>query len=198
MSPFATPLALVLLSAPAVEKADLLLVNARGYTLAWDDPAPDGAPAANAPRAAGVYRPDAEAVAIRGERIVFVGSARDAEGYRGPKTRVLDLSGATVLPGLVDSHTHVVGLGERASQVDLTDVPTEEEAVRRVAERAKTVRKGEWILGRGWDEGAWVNRYPDMRLLSERVPDHPVYLASLHSFAGWGNRLAFERAGITR
>src|SRR5262245_23015346 len=137
---FAAPLALVVLAAPAPrEPADLLLVNGRVYTLAWDDPAPDGTPAANAPRTtAGGLRPDAEAVAIRGERIVFVGSAREAQAYKGPKTRVVDLAGATALPGLVDSHTHVVGLGERASQVDLTDVQTEEEAVRRVAERAKT------------------------------------------------------------
>jgi predicted amidohydrolase YtcJ len=198
MSLFAAAMALILLGAPAPEAADLLLVNGRVYTLAWDDPAADGTPAANAPRTAAGFRPDAEAVAIRGERIVFVGSVREAQGYRGPKTRVLDLAGATVLPGIVDSHTHVVGLGERASQVDLTDVQTEEEAVRRVAERAKTVPKGEWVLGRGWDEGAWANHYPDMRLLSEKVPDHPVYLASLHTFAGWGNRLAFERAGITR
>jgi predicted amidohydrolase YtcJ len=198
MTLLAAPLSLALLAAPAREPADLLLVNGRVYTLAWDDPAPDGAPAANAPHAAGVYRPDAEAVAIRGERIVFVGTTRDAQGHRGAATRVLDLGGATVLPGLVDSHTHVVGLGERASQVDLTDVRTEEEAVRRVAERARSVPKGEWILGRGWDEGAWANHYPDLRLLSEKVPGHPVYLASLHGFAGWGNRLAFERAGITR
>jgi predicted amidohydrolase YtcJ len=187
--------------APALAQpapADLLLLKGRVYTLAWDEPAKDGAPAANAPRANTGLRPDADAVAIRGERIVFVGAARDAQTYRGPKTRVLDLAGATVLPGLVDSHTHVVGLGEAASQVDLTAVTTEEEAVALVAARARGVPKGEWILGRGWDEGAWANRYPGMKLLSDKVPDHPVYLASLHSFAGWGNRLAFERAGIDR
>ncbi len=198
MSPFAVPLALLVLAATAREPADLLLVNGRVYTLVWDDPAADGSPAANAPRTPDGFRPDAEALAIRGERIAFVGSVREAQGYRGPKTRVLDLAGATVLPGLVDSHTHVVGLGEAASQVDLTGVDTEQEAVARVAARARSVPAGEWILGRGWDEGAWANRYPDMRLLSEKVPDHPVYLASLHTFAGWGNRLAFERAGITR
>ncbi len=198
MFPFAAPLAVLVLAATAREPADLLLVNGRVYTLAWDDPAADGTPAANAPRTAAGFRPDAEALAIRGERIVFVGGVREAQRYRGPRTRVLDLAGATVVPGLVDSHTHVAGLGEAASQVDLTEVHTEEEAVARVAARARSVPKGEWILGRGWDEGAWANHYPDMRLLSEKVPDHPVYLASLHTFAGWGNRLAFERAGITR
>jgi predicted amidohydrolase YtcJ len=177
--------------------ADLLLVG-RVYTLAWDEPAPDGTPAANAPRSATGLRPDAEAVAIRGDRIVFVGRAREALAYRGPKTRVIELNGATVLPGLVDSHTHVVGLGEAQSQVDLVGVATEAEAVARVAAFAKGVPKGQWILGRGWDEGAWANHYPTQRLLSERVPDHPVLLTGLHTFAVWGNRLALERARITR
>jgi hypothetical protein len=177
--------------------ADLLLVNGRVYTFAWDDPSLDGTPAANAPRSAGSFRPDAEAVAIRGDRIVFVGSGREAQAHRGPKTRLIDLGGATVLPGLVDSHTHIVGLGERQSQVDLVGVSSEAEAVERVAAFAKTVPKGQWILGRGWDEGAWANHYPTKKLLGERVPDHPVLLSGLHSFAVWANPLALERARIS-
>ena len=178
--------------------ADLLLTGGRVYTFAWDEPALDGTPAANAPRSAAGFRPDAEAVAIRGDRIVFVGNAREAQAYRGPKTRVMDLGGATVVPGLVDSHTHVVGLGEAQSQVDLVGIATEAEAVERVAAFARGVPKGEWILGRGWDEGAWANHYPTQQLLSEGVPDHPVLLSGLHTFAVWGNRLALERAHITR
>ncbi len=199
---FTGPLALALFTwtpAPVVaQAADLLLVNGFVYTLAWDEPARDGTPAANAPRAADAWHPDAEAVALRDGRIVFVGTTRAAQAHRGPKTRVVDLAGATLLPGLVDSHTHVAELGEMTAKVDLTDVKTEEEAVSRIAKRAATVPKGQWVLGQGWDEGAWANRYPSLKLLSEKVPDHPVFLASLHGFAGWGNRLAFERAGITR
>ena len=186
--------ALTLAASPA---ADLLLLNGRVYTFAWDEPGTDGTPAKNAPRTKDEFRPDAEAVAIRDGKIVFVGGTRDAETHRGPATRVIDLHGATVLPGLVDSHTHVAELGEAASRVDLVDAKTEEEAVARVVARARSVPKGQWIVGGGWDEGAWANHYPDLRLLSERVPDHPVYLASLHGFAGWGNRLALERASIT-
>jgi len=178
--------------------ADLILVNARVYTLSWDEPARDGTPAKNAPRTASGWRPDAEAVVIQGDRIVFVGRSADAEKHRGPKTRVVDVRGATVVPGLVDSHTHVPGLGERQSGVDLTGVLTEAEAVARVAAHATKVPKGQWISGRGWDEGAWANRYPDLKLLSERVPDHPVVLVGLHSFAAWGNRLALQKAGITK
>jgi hypothetical protein len=178
--------------------ADLLLVNGRVYTLAWDEPDREGRPAANAPYDAKGWHPDAEAIAIRGDRIAFVGSSRDAQKLRGPGTRVIDLAGATVVPGLVDSHTHVAELGARLDRVNLLGVTTEQDAVDRVVEWAKKVPKGDWIIGWGWDEGAWANRYPDMTLLSARVPDHPVALRGLHSFAVWGNRLAFERAGITR
>lgn len=177
--------------------ASLILVNARVYTLDWPAPAPDGTLHARAPRDQHGWHPDAEAVVIRGDEIVFVGATRQALERRGEGTRVVDLAGATVLPGLVDSHTHVFNLGAALTRVDLVDVETEEEAVARVAERAKTVPAGEWIVGRGWDEGAWANRYPDKTLLSEAVPEHPVYLESLHGFAGWANQKALDVAGIT-
>lgn len=185
-------------SAPTVEPADTLLINGRVYTLSWDDPAADGTPAATAPYAAGAWRPDAEALAIRAGRIVFAGTSKEAEAYRGASTRVVDLKGATAVPGLVDSHVHIRELGQAETQLDLTGVVTEAEAVERAAAYAAKLPKGEWVVGRGWDEGAWAGRYPTLRLLSERVPDHPVVLDSLHGFAVWGNRLAFEKAGITR
>jgi len=108
----------------------------------------------------------------------------------------MDLNGATVIPGLVESHVHLVQLGQFLSQIDLVGVETEEEAVALAEARAAELPLGSWILGSGWDEGAWANHYPTMELLSERVPDHPVYLRGLHGFAGWGNRLAFQLAGI--
>ncbi|MEM7354223.1 MAG: amidohydrolase family protein, partial [Acidobacteriota bacterium] len=185
-------------SASAEGKADLVVTNGRVYTFAWGEPDGDGTPAADAPRSDEGWRPDAEAVAIRAGEIVFVGDTAGAQVFVGPETEVLDVHGATVLPGLVDSHTHVAGLGELAARVNLIGVATEEEAVAKVVERAAQTPPGEWILGRGWDEGAWANRYPTMELLSAAVPDHPVVLESLHGFAVWGNRLAFEKAGITR
>jgi predicted amidohydrolase YtcJ len=129
---------------------------------------------------------------------VFVGGTTDAQSFRGAGTRVMDLAGASVIPGLIESHVHLVQLGAALSQVDLVGVGTEEEAVRRAEARASELPPGTWILGTGWDEGAWANRYPTMELLSERVPEHPVYLRGLHGFAGWGNRMAFELAGIAR
>lgn len=180
----------------ADEGADLILVNARVYSMRWDDPAGDGSLDADAPRERG-WRPDASAVAVKNDEIVFVGETADAMEYEGDATRVVDLAGATVVPGLVDSHTHVFGLGQAIERVDLTEAETEEDAIALVVERAESTPAGEWIVGRGWDEGAWANRYPDKLLLSEAVPDHPVFLASLHGFAGWANQMALDRAGIT-
>ncbi len=177
--------------------ADLIFINARVYTLSWDEPAPDGSIDPGAPHDGSRWQPDAEAVVTEGGEIVFVGKTKEALLYRAEATRVVDLAGATVIPGLVDSHTHVFGLGAALDRINLVDIATEEEAVALIVERAQSVPAGEWIVGRGWDEGAWANRYPDKALLSEAVPDHPVFMGSLHGFAGWGNQMALDAAGIT-
>lgn len=178
--------------------ADLILTDAHVYTLRWGEPARDGKPAPDAPTTNGKWHPDAAAVAIRGGKIVYVGSDKGALALRGKRTKVIDLNGATVIPGLVDSHTHFVELGAKLESVDLTDVATEAQAVAKVAERAKSVPKGEWIFGAGWDEGAWANRYPDKRQLSAAVSDHPVVLRSLHGFAIWTNQAALDAGKITK
>jgi predicted amidohydrolase YtcJ len=180
---------------PDVTAADLILTNARVYTLDWPDPRLDGGSSAAAPYRDG-WQPDAEAVVISDGKIQFVGSHRDAAQWRGEHTQAIDLKGATIIPGLVDAHTHVFELGQMLTRVNLTDVSTEAEAVAIIAERARTVPKGEWILGQGWDEGSWADHYPDKELLSKAVPDHPVFMRSLHGFAGWANQAALDRTGI--
>lgn len=197
-SMFCTVTALIAGCTPGKEsnRADLILLNARVYTMDWDDPAPDGTLSAGAPHDERQWHPDSDAVVITGGEITFVGSAAEAKKYQVESSRMIDLAGATIIPGLVDSHTHVFELGAALERIDLIDVATEEEAVALVAERAKTVSKGEWIVGRGWDEGAWANRYPDKALLTEAVPDHPVFLDSLHSFGGWANQMALDVAGV--
>ncbi|MBL8988558.1 MAG: amidohydrolase [Gemmatimonadetes bacterium] len=176
--------------------ADLILTNARVYSLAWGEPDSAGRPAKDAPYGPQGWHPDAGAVAITDGLITFVGSVEEAARFRDSSTRVIDLGGATLVPGLIDSHTHVAELALNLARLDLIGVATEAEVVERVAARAQSVPKGEWIVGYGWDEGAWANRYPTHEALTRAVPDHPVFLRSLHGFAGWANRMALERAGI--
>ena len=177
--------------------ADLILSNARVYTLNWEEAAPDGELQASAPHDGKQWFPDAEAIVIRDGIIVFAGDNDEALAFGGEDTRVVDLDGATVIPGLIDSHTHVFELGQRIDRVNLVDAATEEEAVALIAERAKNVPEGEWIIGLGWDEGAWADNYPDKHLLTEAVPNHPVLMRGLHGFADWGNQLALDLGNIT-
>jgi predicted amidohydrolase YtcJ len=179
--------------------ADLILHNGHVYSMAWPEPSLEGRPSPDAPYdSVDGWRHDATAVAVRDGRIVFVGGDSGALALAGTSTRLVNLAGHVLLPGLVDAHTHVAELGETLDRVNLTGVATEAEAVDRIVARAATTPKGAWILGYGWDEGAWANRYPDKRLLSARVPDHPVILRSLHGFAAWANARALTLAGITR
>lgn len=164
--------------------AELVLTNARVYTLDW--------PLTDTVKIGG----DATAIAIANGTILAIGSNDEIAKHNTPTTRVIDLQGATVVPGLIESHTHVFELGRKLEQVDLVGAKNEVEAVARVAAQASKVPAGEWIIGHGWDEGAWANDYPDKELLSKALPNHPVLMQSLHGFAVWGNTLALNEAGI--
>ena len=192
-------LTLIIVSCSSEEKeqpdVNIILTNGRVYTMQWDEPEVDGTLSDEAPNEEG-WSPDASAIVIEGNRIAYVGSTTEALKYKQDETRIIDLAGATVLPGLVDSHTHVFGVGASLERINLVGVDTEEEMVSKVLVRAKNTPKGDWIIGRGWDEGVWANRYPDKSLLSKVVPDHPVFLASLHGFAGLANQKALDEVGI--
>lgn len=166
-------------SAPAPPTPDLLLLNANVITMAPGQPA-------------------AEAIAVSHDRIAWVGTGADARRLYPGATRVLDLHGATVLPGIIDSHTHLMELGKSLLQLNLKDVPSDKEAVERVKRRVATAKPGEWILGWGWDEGKWAAHYPDNRALSAVSPNNPVYLVGLHTFAAWANKRALALAGISK
>jgi opacity protein-like surface antigen len=140
-------------------------------------------------------QPDVEAVALKNGRIIFTGSTVEVKKFISASTQVIDVKGGTVIPGLVDSHTHVAGLGAKLERVDLTNAKNEQEAVALVAARTKDVPAGDWIIGQDWDEGAWASSYPDKKLLTEKVPNHPVLMQNLHGFAAWGNQMALDRAG---
>ena len=139
----------------------------------------------------------AQAIAISGERIVWVGGTDEAKKLY-PTTRVMDLHGATVLPGIIDAHTHLINLGETLVRLNLKDIPTEKEIIERVKQRAASAAPGEWILGWGWDEGKWASNYPTNQALSAAVPHNPVFLVGLHTFAAWANQRALELAEVNK
>lgn len=179
-------------------EADLILYNGHIYSLNWSEPDLDGTPAKDAPFVNGKWKADATAIAIKDGKIMQLGDDEKILGLTGEYTRQLDLKGQFVYPGFVDSHTHPFELGEKLERVDLTGIETEEEAIGKIVEKAKSTPEGEWIVGMGFDEGAWANRMPDKKLLTEKVPNHPVFMNGLHGFAGWVNQKALDEAGITQ
>ena len=136
-------------------------------------------------------------LAVRGGRIAYLGPDAGAAPLRGPATRVVDLAGRAVTPGLIDAHSHLAGLGARLAQVDLAGVPTYEEVVRRVRAAAAAIPAGGWVRGRGWDQNLWPERdFPNHAALSAAVPDHPVWLTRVDGHAALLNARALELLGI--
>ncbi|WP_437570042.1 amidohydrolase [Sorangium sp. So ce542] len=143
--------------------------------------------------------PRAEAVAVRGERIAFVGSAAGARAFVGPATRVVELPGRAVVPGLVDGHAHLYGLGVALETPSVRGARSAEEAAAVVAEAAKARPRGEWITGRGWDQNRWPGgAFPTHAPLDAAAPEHPVALRRVDGHALWANAAAMRAAGVGR
>jgi predicted amidohydrolase YtcJ len=140
-------------------------------------------------------QPHATALAVKDGRILAVGD--DLKSHVSPQTRRVDLKGATVIPGLIDSHAHMRGLGELLESFDLRNVYTVDAVARIVQNEAIKRRKGEWIRGRNWDQTNWGGRFPTSADLDGAAPDNPVYLRRVDGHASWVNRRALELAGIT-
>ncbi|HEV8581145.1 MAG TPA: amidohydrolase [Thermoanaerobaculia bacterium] len=136
-------------------------------------------------------------LAVRGGRIAYLGPDAGAEKLRGPRTRVIDLAGRAVTPGLIDAHSHLMGLGRSLQQVDLVGTASYEEVVARVREAARSTPAGSWIGGRGWDQNDWPEKaFPTHAALSAAVPDHPVWLTRVDGHAALLNARAMEILGI--
>lgn len=169
----------VTVRAQAPATADLILVNGRIYTV--DD-----------------TRPVVDALVVGGGKVLFAGNRVGAMALKGAATKVVDLGGRTVIPGMVDAHGHVAGLGDALHIVDLTGTHSYDEVVARVAARARQVPKGQWVLGRGWDQNDWGDtRFPTHDKLTAAVPDNPVYLVRVDGHAGLANARAMQAAGVT-
>jgi predicted amidohydrolase YtcJ len=141
--------------------------------------------------------PRAEAIAVKGDRIVFVGSNQDARKFHAART--IDLAGKTVVPGLTDSHCHTFGVGERELTLNLEGTSTLEDFLAKVGARATKTEPGKWITGRGWIETFWKPpRFPSRQDLDSIAADHPLFLMRADGHAAIANSAALKIAKIDK
>jgi predicted amidohydrolase YtcJ len=165
-------------------EADLVVVNARVRTM-------DAA------------RPEAEAVAVRGNRIAAVGTNEEVRRLAGARTRVVDAEGASVLPGFNDAHVHFLSGGFQLSSVDLRDAPTPQEFAERIRRFAEKLPKGRWITGGDWDHERWPDvqgsaPLPTKELIDSFTTDRPVFVNRLDGHMALANSYTLRLAGVTR
>ncbi len=175
---FALAVCLVLPSAAAEAPADTVFTGGAVYTV---DPA----------------RSWAQAVAIRGGRIAFVGTDTGAQAFVGPKTRVVKLEGRMLLPGFQDAHIHPVSGGVELGQCNLNDLPKAEQVLAKVKECAAGLGDKPWLLGGGWLLPTFPGGNPTKEALDAIVPDKPAMLSASDGHSSWVNSKALALAGIT-
>lgn len=160
--------------------ADLVFINGAVYT-------------------ANDRQPRAEAIAIKDDRFVFVGSNDGARKYVGEKTRVVDLKGKPALPGLTDSHHHLSGVGFREMNLNLEGTTSLADFLAKVKARVDQAKPGDWITGRGWIETFWQPPvFPTRADLDKVAPNNPVILNRADGHGSVANSAALKIAGITK
>jgi predicted amidohydrolase YtcJ len=150
-------------------------------------------------------QPKVEAVAVTGDRIVYAGTLKGAEDFKGEKTQILDLKGKVMTPGWVEGHGHFMGLGFNELELDLMNVKSYDELVEKVKEAVAKAKPGQWILGRGWHQDKWdqkpskmVKGFQTHELLSAASPNNPVFLRHASGHAGFANAKAMQLAGVNQ
>jgi len=167
-------------SGRAVEPADLVFINGNIYTV-------------------NEKTPHAEAVAIKADRIVFVGTNAAAKPYQGANTRVVDLHGATVVPGMTDAHYHFLGVGQREMTLNLEGITNLEDFLAKVKVWVDKAKPGEWITGRGWIETFWKPPvFPTRWDLDKISPNNPVILGRADGHGAVANSMALKLGGVTK
>src|ERR1043166_6242834 len=176
----ATLLLLIWVPVPQPAAADIVFRNGNVYT-------------------ANDKAPRAQAIAVKGDRIVFVGSNEAAQKFVGANTRVVDLKGNTVLPGFTDSHQHLSGVGQREMTLNLEGTTSLEDLLAKVKARVDQAKPGEWVTGRGWIETHWQPPvFPTRWDLDKVSPNNPVILGRADGHGAVANTAAFKIAGIDK
>ena len=149
--------------------------------------------------------PQAQALAVRGSRIVAVGTTAQINRLVGRNTRVIDLAGKLAVPGLIEGHGHFMSLGEAKMNLDLTQAKSWNDIVTMVRSATRDVAKDTWIIGRGWHQEKWssvpkpnVDGVPLHASIDGASPNNPILLEHASGHAVYVNKRALELAGITR
>lgn len=159
--------------------ADLIVTNAKVWTV-------------------DAHHPTAEALAVIGDKIVAVGSVADIETWRGPGTEVIDAGGHLLLPGFNDSHVHFVDGSAQLTNVQLKDAKTPEDFAQRIAEHARKLAPGEWVLGGNWDDQSFAEpRLPTKEDIDKLTPNTPVFVSRYDGHMAVANSAALKLAGVT-
>lgn len=139
-----------------------------------------------------------EAMLVENGKVVATGS-HAALAPRAGDARVLDGKGRTLMPGLIDAHGHVMGLGQALRQIDLTPAKSLDAALAIIKKHADAHPESAWLLGRGWNQEIWkLGRFPTAKELDSVVSDRPVWLGRVDGHAGWANSAALKLAGIDK
>ena len=162
------------------EDVDLIFVNGNIYTV-------------------NERQPQAAAIAVKKDRIAFVGSNEAAKKLASDKTRIIDLRGHTLVPGMTDSHCHIFGIGEREMNLNLEGTSALEDFLAKVKGRVAQTERGKWIIGRGWIETFWKPpQFPSRTDLDKIAPDNPVFLTRADGHAAISNSAALNIAKIDK
>ncbi len=172
-----------------VRGADLILVNGKIWT---GEPAGSGYVAKSPTRFA-------QAVAVAGGRILDVGTIEEMEKYRGSATEMIDAQGRLVVPGFIDGHVHFMDGSFQLLEIDLKHTRDEKEFVERIAEKARSLAPGRWMLGGDWDEEAWPDaKLPTRWMIDAATPNNPVWISRYDGHAALANSVALKLAGVSK
>src|SRR6266576_646850 len=182
----------------------ILLILSLLLSFAFVPPAPNAASADVVFMNGNVYtanekQPHAEAVAVKGDRIIFVGSNAAAKNYQGPTTRIVDLHGGTTLPGMADAHQHLEGVGFREMTLNLEGITNLQDFLAKVKARVDQAKPGQWVTGRGWIETFWTPPvFPTREDLDRVAPNNPVFLVRADGHGAVANSAALKIGGVTK
>ena len=168
------------------QKADMIIHNGMIYTM--ND-----------------LNPTAEAVAVSSGKIIALGKYTDLDPLITPRTKIINLRGATMTPGIIEGHGHFYGLGLAKMQLDLSKTESYQDLIDMVSDAVENSKPGEWILGRGWHQSKWsddksdfVKGFQTHERLSEISPNNPIWLKHASGHAGFANQKAMDIAGVNK